>query len=39
MLAAAAKFPGWVKKAREELDRVLGTAARLPTFDVSSPTC
>ncbi|EMR69670.1 putative cytochrome p450 protein [Eutypa lata UCREL1] len=33
MLAAAAKFPGWVKKAREELDRVLGTAARLPTFD------
>ncbi|OBT97320.1 hypothetical protein VE01_04690 [Pseudogymnoascus verrucosus] len=33
MLAAAAKYPEWVKKARQELDSVLGDAKRLPDFD------
>lgn len=36
MLAAAAKYPEWVKKAREELDSILGDAKRLPDFDVSA---
>jgi cytochrome P450 len=36
MLAAAAKYPEWVKKSREELDSVLGDAKRLPDFDVSA---
>lgn len=41
MLAGAARYPDWVHKAREELDRVLGDAKRLPNFDVSveSRTC
>jgi hypothetical protein len=37
MIAAAAKFPGWVKKAQAQLDSVCGSnAERLPSFDVSS---
>lgn len=37
MIAAAAKFPEWVKKARAELDSVCGsTAERLPSFDASA---
>lgn len=34
MIAAAAKFPGWVKKAQDEIDSVCGYAERLPTFEV-----
>ncbi|KAH7137038.1 cytochrome P450 [Dactylonectria estremocensis] len=34
VIAAAAKFPEWVKKAQAELDSVCGfTAERLPSFD------
>ncbi|KAL1615103.1 hypothetical protein SLS56_011930 [Neofusicoccum ribis] len=33
MIAAAAKFPAWVKTAQEELDSVYGDAERLPSFD------
>lgn len=34
VIAAAAKFPGWVKKAQDEIDSVCGYAERLPTFEV-----
>lgn len=35
MLAAAAKYPAWVRTAQAQLDAVCGEATRLPTFDVS----
>ncbi|KAH0342001.1 hypothetical protein KCU83_g9432, partial [Aureobasidium melanogenum] len=33
MMAAAAKFPEWVKNARKQLDEVCGSAGRLPDFE------
>lgn len=36
LLAAAAKYPTWVRTAQAQLDQVCGKAARLPTFEVSS---
>jgi hypothetical protein len=36
MIAAAAKFPDWAKKAQAQLDSVCGSnAERFPSFDVS----